>query len=182
MKQVIGKPRKRARQTVKNSHTSPKAIALAQRRGACLDWRSQGQAYHVIGKHLGISPSTVLRHVIAAIEGLLPDEKRQQVLELEMYRLDALQAAFFRNAVDGDVAAADMVLKIMNRRALYLGLNAETNKGGGVHVNIGNNSIEPGAEQLGIQVTFVEHHAPDVLEAVNGKLLGPKVVDHSEFK
>ena len=44
--------------------------------------------------------------------------------ELEASRLDALQAALWQDAVDGNTQAVQTVLKIMDQRAKLLGLHA----------------------------------------------------------
>ena len=132
------------------SYTSPNAIKLQQRRATALDYRLQGHAYHRIAKALGCHPSTAQSYVIRAMKDMLPVEKREAVLQMELQRLDTMQAAVFRNAEDGDIPSQEAVLRIMALRARYLGLFPD--KGGGVHVNIGTG---PNAETEGIQVEFV---------------------------
>jgi hypothetical protein len=88
------------------------------------------------------------------MKDLLPVEKREAVLQMELQRLDMMQAAVYRDADTGDIPAQEAVLKIMHQRARYLGLYPDS-KGGGVHVNIGTSG---NAEDTGIQVVF---QAPD---------------------
>jgi len=45
------------------------------------------------------------------------------VLQLELERLDAMQAAIWDDAMNGHLGAIDRVLKIMERRAKLLGLD-----------------------------------------------------------
>ena len=150
-KQKLGTGNKRAvLQRPATSYTSPNAIKLQQRRATALDYRLQGHAYHRIAKALGCHPSTAQSYVIRAMKDMLPVEKREAVLQMELQRLDMMQAAVYRNAEDGDIPSQEAVLRIMALRARYLGLFPD--KGGGVHVNIGTG---PNAETEGIQVEFV---------------------------
>src|SRR5262249_26936890 len=50
-------------------------------------------------------------------------QMRRQVLELDLERLDELQAVFYQGALKGDAAAAAITLKIAERRAAMLGLD-----------------------------------------------------------
>lgn len=50
-------------------------------------------------------------------------EDAEAIRQVELERLDRLTEAFWSRAIDGDGAAADRVLKFMERRARYLGLN-----------------------------------------------------------
>ena len=151
-KQKLGTGNKRAvLQRPATSYTSPNAIKLQQRRATALDYRLQGHPFWKIGKALNCHPSTAQSYVIRAMKDLLPVEKREAVLQMELQRLDMMQAAVYRNAEDGDIHAQEAVLKIMHQRARYLGLYPDSGKGG-VHVNIGTG---PNAETEGIQVEFV---------------------------
>jgi hypothetical protein len=173
-KEQLNTGHKSGSRTVANSHTSPKSIRLAQKRSAALDYRLQGHPYWKIGKALGCHPSTAQSYVVRAMKDMLPVEKRQEILAMEMQRLDMMQAAVYRNAEDGDIPSQEAVLKIMHARARYLGLYPDQ-KGGGQQVHLNINGPAPAETEEGIVVTFV--HAskwgdPDV-ERLNGKPVGP---------
>ena len=154
-KQKLGTGNKRAvLQRPATSYTSPNAIKLQQRRATALDYRLQGHPFWKIGKALNCHPSTAQSYVVRAMKDLLPVEKREAVLQMELQRLDMMQAAVYRNAENGDIPAQEAVLKIMHQRARYLGLYPDNGKGSGVHVNIGG-PVGESAEDTGIQVTFV---------------------------
>ena len=51
-----------------------------------------------------------------------PDQRRR-ALDLELARLDQIQAAYFRAAIAGDIAAANLVLKVIARRCVILGFD-----------------------------------------------------------
>jgi hypothetical protein len=85
---------------------------------------------------------------------MVPREKAEQVLALELTRLDAMEGSIFLDAANGDIPAIDACLRIQHQRARLCGLYPDS-KGGGVHVNIGTSG---NAEDTGIQVVF---QAPD---------------------
>src|SRR5215469_3570722 len=101
-KQKLGTGNKRAvLQRPGTSYTSPNAIKLQQRRATALDYRLQGHPFWKIGKALNCHPSTAQSYVVRAMKDLLPVEKREAVLQMELQRLDMMQAAVYRNAEDG---------------------------------------------------------------------------------
>src|SRR6516225_8514002 len=134
--------KRRGRRTVKNSKTSPRALALVERRKAYLDLRKQGQSYRQIAEHFRIAPTTAQSHVIAAVKDLMPVDQRAEVLQLELDRLDAMQSSIAANAEKGDLAAIKVMLDLMALRAKYLGLHP-TGGSGNVNVNIANNNGTP---------------------------------------
>ena len=75
--------------STKNSHTSPKRIALRRRQSEALRFREQGYNYEQIAKHMKTNPSTVYRWVMAAMDRITAEPARR-VLDLELRRLDAL--------------------------------------------------------------------------------------------
>jgi hypothetical protein len=163
------------------SYTSPRAIKQRQRQAAALDYRLQGHAYHAIAKQLNCHPSTVHDLVVKALANMVPREKAEEVLLIELTRLDAMEAAIFRNAAEGDIPSIDACLRVQHQRARLCGLYPDSGKGGGVHVNIGG-PVGENAEDTGIEVHFIRATRwgnPDA-ERVNGEVAGP-VLDHSEF-
>lgn len=54
------------------------------------------------------------------------EDRKQEVLELELDRLDALQNAVWGMALSGDIKAVEAVLKVMTHRARILSLGEET--------------------------------------------------------
>jgi hypothetical protein len=156
-------PRGRAR-------TSARAIKLKQRQADVLTYRMHGHSYAAIGKQLGISPDTAWRDATAAIARIVPTETAQQVLKIELARLDALEAGLFSNASEGDIPAVDACLRIQNQRCRLMGLFPDQKNG--LHINIGANPSAPSAEDTGIVVTFIK---PSRV-ADNGKVIEAKPV------
>jgi len=179
-KQKIGTGNKRAvLQKPATSYTSPNAIKLQQRRAAALDYRLQGHAYHRIAKALGCHPSTAHDYVVKALRDMIPREKAESVLQLEMARLDAMQGAIFGNAANGDIPSIDACLRIIHQRARLLGLYPSDKYHSPLHVSVGDPSA-PNAEDTGIVVTFVKPTkwiCEDSEKVINSR----PILDRSQF-
>jgi hypothetical protein len=102
------------------SSTSPRSIAAAKRRARALDLRIQGHPYSIIGKHLSVSTAQAARDIEQALSEVT-FEGASALLKIELHRLDELTAAFYENAVAGDIPAAQMMLRIMEQRGRMLG-------------------------------------------------------------
>ena len=109
------------RRTTKSRRTSPAMIALAERRAKTLDLRRQGRSFEEIAARLGISDSTAHRDVSVAMAQITA-EPAAQLLKLELLRLDEMQRAFYARACEGNIAATNMCLRILDRRAHLLRL------------------------------------------------------------
>jgi orotate phosphoribosyltransferase-like protein len=113
-----GKPSKNSKQ---------QAQARAKDREA-LELRKAGATYQQIADKLGISLSGAGVCVSRAMEALRLEvnEKAEEVLQLELDRLDHMLLGLWDAARRGNTAAIDRVLKIQDRRAKYLGLDKQT--------------------------------------------------------
>ena len=88
-----------------------------------MQYRLQGYAFADIGAILGVTAQRAHQLVGEALADLTR-EAAEQLREIEAERLDKLTTAFFPNAVQGDLSAAAVVLRIMERRARLFGLDA----------------------------------------------------------
>lgn len=88
-----------------------------------LDMRRAGVTYDVIGQRLGINPGVAHRYVSEALRRTL-QEPADELRTLEVARLDRLEFAVWARAMSGDQAAVQSVLRISERRAKLLGLDA----------------------------------------------------------
>jgi DNA-binding NarL/FixJ family response regulator len=101
-KQKLGTGNKRAvLQRPGTSYTSPRALRLQQRRAKALDYRLQGRSYKAIGEAMKIHPSTAQDYVIHCMRDFVPRDKAEAVLQLELERLDQMQASVYKNAASG---------------------------------------------------------------------------------
>lgn len=101
------------------------ARTLAAKRKAqeALTLRMAGLGYDEIAKRVGYANRGTAWKVVEKALAEARQEKADQVLELELARLDRMQQRHFLQAASGDRAATHTVLKIMDRRARYLSLD-----------------------------------------------------------
>lgn len=103
---------------------SERRIAAAERHRQALDLRKAGASYRAIAAKLGYdSPSSVHKAVAAALRRIT-EEPAAEVRTLELERLDALTIALWPQAAKGHLGAVDRLLRVMERRAKLLGLDA----------------------------------------------------------
>lgn len=97
--------------------------AVLQRQSAALRLHEAGLTVREVAAQLGFSVGGAHK-AIARESDARRREVANRVLDLELDRLDRLQVRHFAAAVNGDTRAADTVLRIMARRAKYLGLDS----------------------------------------------------------
>lgn len=158
---TIGKKRKPGGQRVNNSHTSPKEIELQKKRAEALDYRQQGHTFEAIGEAMGVDKSTAHNWVVQALDELI-HEPAKKVLAMELERLNAYQASLATEAAKGDIPTIDASMRVMDRRARYLGLYPDQKRSASVSVEQGiggangHDPAKPDARVSGIRVTFVQ--------------------------
>ena len=118
------------------------AVALSRERQA-LELRMAGKGYQAIGDALGITApgaADAVRRAIAKLEAETA-EKAEEVRRLELDRLDAMLEGLWEKAQDGDPQAIDRVLRIQERRAKYLGIDAPAPRASEGDDNEGNTDV-----------------------------------------
>jgi hypothetical protein len=133
------------------SKRSAKAIRIAQRREEVLELRLRGYSYEAIGKHVGVSKSQVERDVIAAMREMTA-EPAERMFKMEMARLDALAAAHYVRACDGDIPATQMMLRIIEMRGRMLGFFDKERASARLMISEGGGA---GAENKRLEVEFI---------------------------
>lgn len=110
-----------------NSAKRDKRTAQTLRRDTeALRLREQGHTYDAIAKKLGFTQRKgAFFAVKRQLDGLRADcaEVAESVRSLELQRLDRMLVALTKKAEAGDVQAVDRVLRIMERRTAYEGLD-----------------------------------------------------------
>lgn len=99
-----------------------------ERRDRALNLRLAGASYAQIGRELDIPRATAYKTVQTALQEIRDNyrETATEVMGVELARLDALTVMLWKKAAGGEPAATDRILRIMERRAKLLGLDAPT--------------------------------------------------------
>jgi hypothetical protein len=105
------------------SKTSPRRIEAAEKHVEALQLRKAGATYQQIADTLGYSVAGAEKAVKTALADM-KHEPAQELIILERARLDALLMGIWSQAVKGNQGAIDRALRIMERRAKLLGLDA----------------------------------------------------------
>ena len=106
--------------------SSVRRIRTTEKTLKALELRKRGMNYTQIGEKLGCARSTACRYVLSELENLADKcrEEAVHVRDLELQRLDALYLKAWEAVEEGDLPAIDRCLRIMERRAKLLGLDA----------------------------------------------------------
>lgn len=101
-----------------------RAAEHAEQQRKALELRKAGASYDQIASQLKVSNRSVAWKLVkTAIDDIIR-EPAEEVLQLELARLDAMLLGVWTDAKGGNAAAIDRALRIMDRRASYLGLDA----------------------------------------------------------
>lgn len=111
---------------VRNAPTKPEAVARKTRNKKIFDLRMAGASEAAIAEVVGISAPQVHRVLHGIIDEMNKkmEVRAKAVLRMELERLDAMMLALWANK--NDPRAGDTLLRIMERRAKYLGLDSPT--------------------------------------------------------
>jgi hypothetical protein len=139
------------------SRTSERRLVAHDRHLRALELRRDGKTFPEIAYELGYSAvSSAYEAVMTALKDTLR-EPAEEVRKLELDRLDAMLNAIWPQALSGDLKAIDSVLRLMDRRARYLGLDAP------VRVDI-EADVRAMAVQLGIDPDLAVAEAEAILK------------------
>jgi hypothetical protein len=104
-----------------NGTTAPRAEPTAQDL-EIFERRLVGHSVHAIAKEFRIT----VKEVDAALNRActpIDEDFRLTTIGLELARFDQLLTVFYEKAINGDAAAANILLKVSERRAAILGLD-----------------------------------------------------------
>jgi hypothetical protein len=113
--------------TVKRPHTSkhsPARVRAAERQRNAMELRKAGATYAAIAGELGYSDARSAERAVIAGLRAAGREASEDLLPMELDRLDRLQAGLWADAINGEVPAVLACLRIMERRSRLVGLDA----------------------------------------------------------
>ena len=111
----------------RNSPTAQRRIEAKERAKKALELRKKGLRYEAIAQTLGYSSRGDAHKAVMKELNLLAKEcleEAAQVRDLELQRLDALYLKAWEAVEGGDLPAIDRCLRVQERRAKLLGLDA----------------------------------------------------------
>ncbi|MFC5126894.1 hypothetical protein ACFPRL_27245 [Pseudoclavibacter helvolus] len=94
----------------------------AEKRKQALELRRQGLQFDDIAKKVGYASKAAAHKAVQIAIRDITRESAEELIELELTRLDDLFAGFYEKARKGDLFAVDRALKVMDQRAKFLGL------------------------------------------------------------
>jgi len=109
------------------SKASPRRLKPSERQAAAMELKLAGKSYRTIARKLGFRGPSGAHKAVAAYLKKTREAPTNELRRIELERLDRLQViAWKRVTVMADLKAISTVLKIMERRAKLLGLDAPT--------------------------------------------------------
>lgn len=109
---------------VSANNGSAKRIAAAERQAKALTLRKGGVTYEEIATKLDYASASGARKAVLSALRQIVSEPAEDLRQIELTRLDALLLGLWPQASKGVLGAVDRVLKVMERRSAYLGLDA----------------------------------------------------------
>jgi hypothetical protein len=105
------------------------ARELAEKRRTAAEMRLAGASYEQIARQLEYRSVSSAHDAVQAGMAAAMQDPDSEIRRMELDRLDVLLVGLWPKARRGDVAAVDRVLKVMERRSRYLGLDATAESG-----------------------------------------------------
>ena len=106
--------------------TSPETAAAKVKAAKALELRMEGKTFAAIAEELGYAGKQGAYDAVKRSLDAITREPAQDLLKLDLERLDAMWGIHYLNAQAGDPQALASCMKIMERRARLLGLDAPT--------------------------------------------------------
>lgn len=103
---------------------NPHTIAEQERRAKALRLRASRMTFAKIAIECGYYDRTSAARAVRQALREMVEEPAQEVIQMELQTLEELQRPLMVRALKGDVPSAMGVLKVMERRAKLLGLDA----------------------------------------------------------
>lgn len=105
---------------------TPRTIGHARRRAEALELRASGETYQGIADKLYNGSRGSCHRDLARAFDAIDSEPAAAMRSLELDRLDRMTSGLAERAFEGDTRAVTSMLRIMERRAKMLGLDADS--------------------------------------------------------
>lgn len=99
-------------------------MIVSERQRLIMRYRRQGMTVSEIAESLDTTHSQVSNALESAYRALHAEDEATIARQVDLERLDELHSAYWAAAKEGDIKAADFILKTMDRRAKMLGIDA----------------------------------------------------------
>lgn len=106
------------------ARSDARRLARAEVIRTALALRIAGASFDAIAKQLGLANRSAAYKIVSKAIKSIPREKRDELVAIEEKRLDALWIVAYEKAKAGSLGHLDRALRIMERRAALLGLDA----------------------------------------------------------
>ncbi|MDF1565280.1 MAG: hypothetical protein P1V51_19745 [Deltaproteobacteria bacterium] len=116
-----GKP---ARRRPKTKKVTERTVAAAHKRRKALELKKAGYTYEIIAQQVGYADRGAAHKAVQTALREITREPAEELLELQLQRLDDMRASVWARARKGDTKAIYAVVKIDEREAKLIGLNA----------------------------------------------------------
>lgn len=113
-----------ARQRQGKQKASKTKVKLTEREVQALELRKAGYDLNTIAKQLGFRGRSGAYEAIKRALMKVITEPALEVREMELQRLDQIQRNYWTRMLKGDANIIDKLLRVMDRRARLLGLDA----------------------------------------------------------
>lgn len=130
----------------------------------CLELRRAGMTYDQIAERIGYKSAAAVYTLVKDALDKSMQEPIEDVRRLEIDRLDRLELAVWPKAMNGDLGAADRILKIAERRARLLGLDAPSKQEVEVTAYKGGTDIDREVERLAATIKGTAGGSPVPVE------------------
>jgi|TARA_R100001086_G_scaffold236136_1_gene159428 transposase-like protein len=109
---------------------------VTERQRLIMRYRRQGMTVSEIAESLDSSASAISSALETAYRALHVEDEAAVARQMDLERLDELHQSYWDPAKDGDIKAAEFILKTMDRRAKMLGIDApiETKTDGNLQI------------------------------------------------
>ncbi len=112
------------RNNVSRTKTKPQTIKAKEKAALALNLRKEGKSFEVIAKEAKYNSKQAAYDAVKRALLEIIREPAEEVLKLDLERLDTMWEVSYLNAQTGDPQAISSCMKIMDRRAALLGLDA----------------------------------------------------------